>query len=386
MRLRQLLGGLVAVMAVPTAVVLTPRLYLANAVPMAIVSCLAVATIVAWPFPRNWLEWPGAVSATVSLVATSWIVGTGATRPGESTAVGLLEVAGLLTFLVLVARWSPLRTAVPVGLLLAVAATGWLLRFMPETDLLSTIAGCIMWALGAAVAAAAGSYPRLAAARLQQSVVAARNSQRLQLAHDLHDFIAHDVTGMVAQAQAARFAAADDPVALRTALERIEVTGQEALSAMDAVVEMLRDGTDPHSGLRAAGLKGLPEIVACFQHERQDRTVVLTADESVLSGLAPDLQLAATRVVMEALTNIRRHAPTADLITVTVEARTDVLEVRVANGRPRKPRHPRAQRTSGGTGLTGLQERARLLGGRLEAGPDDCGGWIVQCELPIRTD
>lgn len=365
---------------------LSPALGFANAVPTAVAGCLALAVVVSWPAARTWVAWPGALAAATSLAATGWILVAYGARPGTAGVAGL-EMAGLLVLLGLTARWAPPLTAVLVSAALGVAASAWILRFLPEADVLTTVGGLFMWSFGAVVAAVAGSYPRLAAARLRQSVASARNSQRLQLAHDLHDFIAHDVTGMVAQAQAARFAAADDPVAMRTALERIEITGREALGAMDAILDMLRDDADRELGVRAVGVKGLPAIVDSFRRERRDRSVILTADAAVLTRLAPEIQLAATRVVVEGLTNVRRHAASARLVTVTVEpCSADVLTVRVANDRPRRGLPSLVRRTAGGTGLAALAERVRRLGGRLDGGADDSGGWVLHCELPLTTD
>ncbi|TDO68646.1 signal transduction histidine kinase [Kribbella sp. VKM Ac-2571] len=386
MRVRRVLGIVVAGAAAPVAWLLTPELGFANAAPTAVAGCLALAVVVSWPAARTWIAWPGALAAVTSLVASGWILATYGPRPGEA-GIAAVEVAGLLVLLGLVARWARPLTAVLVSTALAAAETVWILRFMPKADLLTTVGGAFMWSLGAVVAMIAGSYPRLAAAKLRQSVTSARNSQRLQLAHALHDYIAHDVTGMVAQAQAARFAAADDPAAMRTALERIETTGQEALTAMDTILDMLRDDADPELGVRAVGPKGLSAVVDSFRRESPDRSVILAADESVLSRLAPEVQLAATRVIIEGLTNVRRHAASARLVRVTVEpGPADLLRIDVANDRPGRGRPLLTRRTTGGTGLAALGERVRHLGGRLEGRSDDSGGWILHCELPLTPD
>ena len=387
MRVRQVLGAMVVVMAVPAAVWLTPRMLLENAVPAACAAGLALGIVVSWPTARGWLAWAGLVAAGLSLAGTVAIVVSDKTQPPTADIVGPVEVAGLLVLLTMVARWSPLPVVFVAGGALGVAATGWILRFMPATDLLSTVGGCLMWSLGPLVAAAAGSYPRFAAARLRRSVAVARDRQRLQLAHDLHDFIAHDVTGMVAQAQAARFTGGDDPVALRAALERIETRGQEALTAMDTIVEMLRGSPDSAAEFRAVGLKALPDIVEAFRRESQTGSVVLTSNDVALSQLAPEIQLAATRVVVEGLTNVRRHAPTAPLVRIVVEPDgTGQLVIEVSNDRPTTSRLSVPRRVASGTGLLTLTERVRQLGGRLTAGPDHSGGWVVRCEMPIRQD
>ncbi|TDU87731.1 histidine kinase [Kribbella voronezhensis] len=385
MRARRLLGVVVAAAMVPVAWLLTPELGVVNAVPTAVAGCLALAAVVSWPAPSAWIAWAGTLGAVTSLAATGRVLAVYGSRPGEQSLAGL-EVAGLLVLLGLVARRARPWPAVVVSTVLGVAEAAWILRFMPAADLLTTVGGVFMWSLGAVVAAVAGSYPRLAAARLRQSVSAARNSQRLHLAHALHDYVAHDVTGMVAQAQAARFAAADDPAAMRTALERIETTGQEALTAMDSILDMLRDDADPEFGVRTAGFKGLAAIVDSFRRESPDRSVALVANESVLGELTPEIQLAATRVVIEGLTNVRRHAAGARLVRVTVEpSPPNLLLIDVANDHPGRGRPLLPGRASGRTGLATLGERVRQLGGHLEGRPDDNGGWILHCELPLAS-
>ena len=384
---RGMLGSLFVAAAIPTAFWLSLYIDPKSGVPVAVVVCVVLGITVSWPLARERIAWPGVLVAMTSLISTAYIIATGYPQPARSDGIVLSEVAGLLVLVALVARWSPARTAVVVGTLLAAASTGWILRFIPDTGLLSTIGGCVVWSLGAVVAAIAGSYPRLAAARLQRSVASARQSQRLQLAHDLHDFVAHDVTGMVAQAQAARFAGGDDPAALRAALERVESAGQEALSAMDTLVEMLRDHTDTASSVRAVGLAGLPGILERFQLEREQCTVTLCADDPALAALPTEIQLAATRAVIEALTNVRRHAAAATRVTVTAQTTaSNTLRVLVTNDRSTTAPSALARRRSGGTGLTALGVRIQSLGGRLDAGPDHEGGWSVRCELPTSND
>jgi signal transduction histidine kinase len=222
--------------------------------------------------------------------------------------------------------------------------------------------------------------------RINWSVRSARQAQRLDIAHDLHDYVAHDISGMVAQAQAARYAFASDPVRLAGALERIEAVGLQALGAMDEMVAVLADGEATASTRPHAGLGDLPGLVERFGSERgESRRVALTqdpraADPSVTSR---QVQTTAHRVVVEALTNVRRHAPEATDVAVSVRLRDpeERLVVRVANDLT--GHRPTSRRASGGTGVVGLRERVRALGGDLTAGSDRDGRWVLQADIPL---
>jgi signal transduction histidine kinase len=347
----------------------------------------AVGTVPADPMIRRALTLAAGAAGVASLICTAVIVSDGGEHRSTALLIsGLVEWLVLLLLLATVARWSSPIVVVTIGPLLTVAASLWVARFIvgPSTDLLSVIGGCAVWSAASVAAIVAGGYPRLAANRLHRSVSAAREAQRLQLAHDLHDFVAHDVTGIVAQAQAARFAAADDPTAMRAAMERIETVGQQALTAMDSLVGMLRQNPSEPLPLYTAGLAGLPDMVRRFREEREPEcSVSFDQPESNYADLPPEIQVAACRVVTESLTNIRRHSPAARRVTISVALdRTMTLCVVVANdlGPGNTPRMARS--SPGGHGLNALAERVAALAGRFDAGPDGADGWTVRCELP----
>jgi len=385
---RDLAAAAVLLAAAPAAVLASDRAGARAGVPAAVVGALALAVAVSWPTARDRVAWPAGLAAAVSLAATGSVVAQG-DRLGEGSAglVGFVEMAGLLLLLALVARWSPLRVAVPVGLALAAAGSLYITRFIPATNPLEYVGGLALWSVGPAMAVLVGGYPRLAAARLDHGVRSARQGQALVLAHDLHDFVAHDVSGMVAQAQAARFAAGDDPVRLRAALERIEDVGLHALSAMDEMVDMLGDPEADPSLLPGARLSSLPALVDRFSAERLPQCRVhLDVDPRVVDGPAvpAPVEMVAFRVVVESLTNIRRHAPEATLVQVSTRVEDgEVLRVQVTNDAgPGAPLRLR-RRSPGGTGLPNLRHRVQGLGGELAAGPYG-GGWTVTTRLPLR--
>jgi signal transduction histidine kinase len=391
MLVRRAAGLLIVGGAFPSAAWLGQGGHLPSAIPTVIVGFGALAVGLTWPMARDWIAWPAAVTAAVSLGSTVYVVLVDYAYRDVSAAVtlGFVEMFGLLIFLTLVTRWSRPRTAVVVGAFVAAAATLWILRFIliPSTDLLSVIGGCAVWSGFSLAAVVAGGYPRFAAIRLQKSIIATREAQRMELAHDLHDFVAHDVTGMVAQAQAARFAGSTDWAAMQTALERIEAVGQQALAAMDSLVGLLRERESDSLPLQAAGVAGLPDVVERFRQERaQSCTVTFNRPDSDLAHLAPEVQLTACRVVVESLTNIRRHAAAARQVTIDLRASPEP-DLRIVVKNDVGPAGDTLSRVrQSGKGLAGLADRVAALGGRFDAGPDASGGWVVFCELPTTLD
>ncbi|WP_277817360.1 histidine kinase [Streptomyces sp. JS01] len=195
----------------------------------------------------------------------------------------------------------------------------------------------------------------------------------------MHDFVAHDISGIVVQAQAARFVAATDPAHAVLALERIEKAGLSALAAMDRTVRMLH-------GPEAAATEPLPDVSQL--HLLVENFTVAGATEAhldlphpVTERLSREAGSVAYRIVVEGLTNIRRHAPDASRATVAFTPTATTVEIRITNDRGAGPSARRAPR-SGGLGLPALTEHAQALGGTLAAGPHGDGGWQLTAVLP----
>jgi signal transduction histidine kinase len=236
----------------------------------------------------------------------------------------------------------------------------------------------VIWTAPAGAALVVGGYPRLTAHRRAVAVEQVRQAQRLQWARDLHDFVAHDISGIVAQAQAARFVAESRPEAAAPALERIEAAGLAALATMDRMVGMLHEPDGPATRPLPT-LDDLPGLVDRFRAAGDiDVRLVRSAD---LAGVPRDSAAIAYRVVVEALTNVRRHAATASRVDVSVTGGVSGVEVRVHNdmagGAPPQRRRP----GSGGRGLAGLREQVAASGGNLSAGPGD-RDWEVVAVIP----
>jgi signal transduction histidine kinase len=157
----------------------------------------------------------GSSAALVATVVTLFVPYDGSAFVG---LLGLVEAAGLLALLALVVRTAPVRVAWWLGVLLIVTDLAYLLRVPPPPTLAAGMATLMVWFAGPVTALIAGGYPRLAEARRRRSVDEARRTQRRQLARDLHDFVAHDLTGIVVQAQAAQRVGQADPAIALTAL------------------------------------------------------------------------------------------------------------------------------------------------------------------------
>jgi signal transduction histidine kinase len=225
-----------------------------------------------------------------------------------------------------------------------------------------------------------GAWMRLLDIRRRLVIDTARRDERLELARELHDVVAHHVAGIVVQAQAARIAAAKRPETLDATLEGIESAGNDALAAMRRVVSLLRDPGD--AGSLTPGPEQLSDLVSRFASHGP--AVQLYLPDRHQQPWPPEVAATVYRVVQEALTNVVLHAPGASSVTVTVGDDRCGVTVEVTDDAPRRALSglPRLA-PGGGHGLVGLRERAEALGGTLHAGPGPDGGWAVAAELPL---
>ncbi|MEU9867146.1 ATP-binding protein [Actinomadura sp. NPDC048021] len=332
----------------------------------------ALVLMLAFPAAR-----PGAIAGTAaagSLAATLLYRG-----PADNRTAGwwAAETAAALVLLHLVVRRAEARPAAIAGAAAAAAATALPLRLtlhvVPPASARGALLGCLICGLGAAVAASAGAYLRFLNARRSRSVAEARREQRLDLARDLHDFVAHEVGGMIVQAQAAQIGG--DPA---EALRRIEAAGARAMASLDRTVHMLHD-EGPRDGPHS--LDELPALVDRFGESSRAR-VRLALDAGTPP---PEVSATVYRLVVEALTNVRRHASDATAVDVAVTATGSALRVAVTDdGRGSRAR-PLRERRRGGLGLPGIALRVEALGGDFDAGPTGERGWRVAALIPLRS-
>ncbi|WP_067477825.1 sensor histidine kinase [Actinomadura hibisca] len=334
-----------------------------------------------------------AVGALIRRGMERWAVGTAAAsllmtvliavaEPTLRSPAVAVEATGLLVLTARVVWQVPRSRLVPVAVLVGGAVVAMPFRASPVSALLFSAPMAVL----VAIAVGAGLYLRALDARRARALAGARRDERLELARDLHDFVAHHVTGIVVQAQAARFAAqsgaGQSPEQLDTMFAGIESAGTEALTSMRRIVGLLREAQEPggRSGDGAAtrpvaDLAQVQELIERFT----DPPATLALDPG-LGALPPEVATSVHRVVQEALTNVRKHAADASVVRVAV-GRLPGGDVEVTvrdDGQGRGRRLP-----SSGFGLAGLDERVEALGGALRAGPRPEGGWEVVAVLPV---
>ena len=196
--------------------------------------------------------------------------------------------------------------------------------------------------------------------------------ERLRIAQELHDVVAHNVALIVVQAQALGATAGDERV--REATDGIADLGRQAMTEMHRTLKLLRgDEDDPADLAPQPGLGELPELI---ERARTAGVGVELAVEGEPRPLAQSVDLSAYRIVQEALTNVVKHAGRAHT-TVTLGYRPDALELTIADTGGGAP-----SATPGGHGLVGMRERAAMFGGTLTAGPRDGRGFEVRASLP----
>ncbi|WP_200263685.1 histidine kinase [Streptomyces sp. HSG2] len=306
-------------------------------------------------------------------------------KPGLSLLWLPFELAALLVVLVRVIRRVPAGRVAVSGALTGAAALLLPLRFTlhePGSGLKESVFAAALTLFPVVCAAGVGLYLRALENRRIRAVIQARRQQRLEVASDLHDFVAHEVTGIVLEAQAAQLGDLGQQE-YREILARIEKAGLRALESMDQTVTALRtaDGERGESpSTRLHGLADLAELADRFTTMSTTK-VRLSMAEGILGTLSREAEDTAYRVVVESLTNVRRHAARATRVDIVVRPNADhgAVEITVADDAGHGA--PTATRQGGGTGLVGLAERVSALGGSLEAGPHD-EGWRVMCLLP----
>lgn len=275
-------------------------------------------------------------------------------------AVGLLWAAHLL-----IAHWlyaylpPPGDGAAPWGQ--EVFVTAWVVAIVAASELVRVRRE--VWARERAARAAAAKRRA--------------DEERLRIARELHDVLAHSISVINVQAGVGLALLDSDPEEARTALTTIKAASKEALGEVRQVLDTLRaPGAAPRAP--APGLDRLPELV------EQAASTGLTVDVETVGEappLPPGADLAAFRIVQEALTNVVRHSGSRTA-RVRITYTPGRLALRIDDEGPATG----SDAGGSGNGLAGMRERAGALGGTIEAGPRPDGGFRVLAELPVRTE
>ncbi len=285
-----------------------------------------------------------------------------------------------------VAAYGPPRRSLPLvggataAMLVAVAASG--ARF--DTMAGNAVVFAVVWLVGdrqrRAVAEAAAERARaveLARSREQRARQAVME-ERLAIARELHDIVAHAMSVITVQSGTARMVMDGSPNVAREALSAIEDTSRQALAEMRRLLSVLRDDTAAGSDVLLSPARGLADLDSLVDVAAASGLRVELSRQGDPVALPAGAELAAYRIVQEALTNVCRHAK-ASTASVVVRYQPSEVAVEVTDdgigGVP----------GTGGHGLVGMRERAALYGGEVEAAPRPEGGFRVRARIPLEV-
>jgi signal transduction histidine kinase len=272
------------------------------------------------------------------------------------------------------------------------AGGGLVFRSLIEQDALVSVAlnsalFVLVSLLGDAVRSrrrlAAESAERLRLAEAEREAHARQRvtEERLRIARELHDVMAHSVTAMAVQAGAASDVLETQPDEARAVLGSMRGTARQAMQELRATVSLLRDDTSEPTELSAdrAAAPSLAHLEALVESTRHSAIETIAATRGDIACLPPAVDLTAYRVVQEALTNVVRHAQ-ATCVRVEVHVNDEALVVQVDDdGIGPPPTSPE------GFGLRGLAERVGALNGSMHIGTAPSGGFRLRVELPLRN-
>jgi signal transduction histidine kinase len=295
----------------------------------------------------------------------------------SGSEIGL--TAALIVALYTVARLGNRRTALLVASLTAIGSAIAATAIHPGESFAAEIIGELgIVLLPVAVGDALRTREERLADRIETEAQARVQAERLRIARDLHDVVAHGLSTISVQSGIAAHLMDTNPDHARQALEVINTTGKHTLEELRAMVGVLRstdetplrptpndpnDLTDLISGAQAAGLDVHTIVTGTFPPDVSDASVV-----------------AAHRILQEALTNVIRHAGPVPVNLRLTHGREELtMDVQNQPGAPAT-----ANGASTGVGIVGMTERAESIGGKVTAAPTADGGFTVQATLPYR--
>jgi signal transduction histidine kinase len=216
--------------------------------------------------------------------------------------------------------------------------------------------------------------------RVEQSRRAV-TAERMRIARELHDAVAHSMSVITIQAGVGHHVIDTQPDEAKLALAAIEATSRNALVEMRRLLGVLRQEGDPSATLAPTpGMKDIPDLLAQLAGAKVSAALVV---DGIPRPLPPGLDLSGYRIVQEALTNVIKHGGAN--ARVMIGYTSDELTIEVTDdGTGSLPERPADDRAPGaGQGLIGMRERAAVFGGQLDAGPSPEGGYYVSARLPI---
>ncbi|MFF2845635.1 sensor histidine kinase [Streptomyces sp. NPDC058001] len=338
---------------------------------------LAIATVLA--LAGSCLLRRRALTA-IALLLTASVAGAMALNSSE---INLLQILAADIALCFVAATRPRRTsgtalALTLGVLVGYAVIRLAVGFGIGTSTLLAMAltAVVAWLVGNSARQSRAYAEKLGAQAAAQAVTA----ERLRIARELHDMVAHSIGIIALQAGAATRVIETQPTRARAALSEVEIAGRETLSGLRRMLGALREPEPGHEP-EAAPLHPAPGLADVERLAATTTAAGVRVDVSWLGErrqLPPDIDVSAYRIIQESVTNVVRHAGTPSC-AVSIDCRDDAVAIEVAdqgNGRV-------ATVTAPGYGLVGMRERVALLHGEFSAAPRRDGGFRVTARLPV---
>ena len=351
---------------------------------------VVVVCVIAVLTPRRPFDAALTAAATILISSVLLRIGGVAVSPPIVSKLLVTEVAALMALIAILVREAPRwRAAIGVVVLVAVtASTAWIRPDYwvdwgegPKTygpQLWPNVIGGSVFLI---ISVGTGLYFRSRDRERRQSVeaevLAAQHSERMALARELHDVVAHYVTSIVVHSQAAEAVLELNPDAAREVLPVITNSGTEALAAMRKLVGTLRGSEPAGSG----SVDSTSNLAADVRAVTEESGLPVHLEFDLTEQVPPEFERSVLRLVQESLTNSRKHATDVTRVDVSVSAKGGAVHIRVAdNGRGTRQAPVGG---SGGYGLVGMRERVELLGGTFTAGTRSGDGWEVQALIPI---
>lgn len=377
-----LLALALAVLAVRSAVYARPVTDVALTMTLSVLTAAPIALRQVMPV--------GALSVVLAAnLGLSVLNGHSFPEGGIGVAIAVFTVATLSSRTVALAMFAVSVVAVSASMIVVSGQT------VPEQVVWSEV---LKGLISLVIAGGLGASTRRWAERAERSAARAERAaanERVRIARELHDVVAHHMSVISLQAGVSRYLLDTDPVAARSALSTVEESSHEALSEMRRLLEVLRPETEYRE--RAADYHpqpGLAELDGLVERTRAAGVPVDVTVSGRMRPLPPGPDLCAYRVIQESLTNVLKHAGPAtarvDLDygenTLTLRVLDDGTgPVPVGSSAPAASRGPARADGAASHGIRGMRERAELYGGVLDAGPQDAGGFGVTARLPIGT-
>jgi signal transduction histidine kinase len=206
--------------------------------------------------------------------------------------------------------------------------------------------------------------------------------ERSRIAREMHDVVAHGMSVIAVQAAAGREIVHSNPDKAAEVFARIENVGRESLAELRRMLGVLRETGDEETSL--APQPGIGDIATAVEQSTASGVATTLVVDGPQRPLAPGIELAAYRIVQEALTNVRKHAGASATASVRIAYATDALVIEV--GDDGRGAVSSLAGSGAGQGLIGMRERVEIYGGELTAGPQPGGGFAVRAVLPVVRD